>query len=74
MQAKPTDIHIRQKNELFAKNVREGKTAVKKSTREKLQKNPLGLWALAAVGFVVFGGGEPSPFYKYIISLTLCLM
>jgi Ribosome associated membrane protein RAMP4 len=57
--AQPTPFEMRQKNELFAQKVREGKNAVKPSTRDKLaNKSPIPLWALGLCIFVVIGGCE----------------
>ena len=57
--AQPTAFEMRQKNEKFAQKVREGKTAVKPSMRDKLaNKSPVPLWALGLCVFVVLGGCE----------------
>lgn len=54
----PTQFEMRQKNEQFANRVRSGKTAVKPSRQERLEKrSPISLWALGAILFVVLGGG-----------------
>jgi len=59
MDAQPTAFEMRQKNEKFAKKVREGKHAVKPSMRDKLaNKSPIPLWALGLCIFVVLGGCE----------------
>jgi len=53
----PTAFGMRQKNEKFAQKVREGKAAVKPSTRDKLAaKSPIPLWVLGLCIFVVGGG------------------
>jgi len=57
----PTQFEIRQRNEKFAKDVREGKTATHAARKDKLtQRNPVGLWALGLVVFVIIGGGACS--------------
>lgn len=48
---------MRKKNQEFLQNVRANKPTAKKAKSE-LKANPLGMAALAALGFVVFGGGE----------------
>jgi len=53
----PTQFEMRQRNEKFAKDIREGKKAVHPSRQEKLaRRTPVGVWALGAVVFVVIGG------------------
>lgn len=57
-EVQPTQFEMRQKNEQFANRVRSGKTAVKPSRQERLEKrSPISLWALGAILFVVLGGG-----------------
>jgi hypothetical protein len=54
----PTAFEMRQKNEKFAKDAKAGKKPTHLSRQEKLQrKSPINLYALAAVVFVVVGGG-----------------
>ena len=49
---------MRQRNNKFAADVREGKKATHPSRQEKLaRRSPLNLWALGLVVFVVMGGG-----------------
>jgi len=53
----PTQFEMRQRNEKFAKDVREGKKAVHPSRQDKLaRRTPVGVWALGLVVFVVIGG------------------
>jgi len=53
----PTQFEMRQRNEKFAKDVREGKKPTRASRQEQLAKrSPLNLWALGIVLFVILGG------------------
>jgi len=48
-------LEMRKKNQDFLQKVRENKPTAKKA-RSDVKKNPLGMFALAIVGFVIFGG------------------
>ncbi|KAF8240795.1 hypothetical protein L208DRAFT_1352330, partial [Tricholoma matsutake] len=53
----PTQFELRQRNEKFAKDAREGKKPTHPSRQERLSKrSPLNLWALGVIIFVVLGG------------------
>ncbi|KZT08591.1 uncharacterized protein LAESUDRAFT_696688, partial [Laetiporus sulphureus 93-53] len=53
----PTEFELRKRNAQFADKARAGKKPTKSSRQEVLAKrNPLGLWALGVILFVVVGG------------------
>jgi len=51
---------MRQRNEKFAKDARDGRNPTHLSRKQKLEKNsPINIWALGLICFVLIGGGTP---------------